>query len=324
MKRKFKSVFAGFLASTIFTSFPAGAAVGFTFDFSGTGGNLWTQPAKDSLTSAAETVAALFANYNATVSMQVSGSNANTSTLASAGANFTTIPMDSFGSRGDVAELILSNGTYTINPGSFAGTVDANFFHNWSFTNMVAGNEFDFTSTMIHELTHALGFNSLIAQTGGSAFMSRRFSPFDSFLADGSGTKVVDLSLASGTGATWNTASIGGTGTSPATANSGLYFDGPNAVAANGGNLIPIYSPSPWEEGSSGSHLDDAFYTGANGKLMNAATLPGPGARTFDPIELGILRDIGYLQIVPEPSGALLLCFGATLAICTRKRRSAI
>lgn len=305
-------------------SLPASAAVNFTFDYSGTGGNLWSQAAKDSLTSAASVVSAQLVNYNATVTMQVSGSNANTSTLASAGANNTTTPANSFGNRGDVAEVILSNGTYTIDPGSFAGVVDANFFHNWSFNNMVSGTQFDFTSTMTHELLHSLGFISVVNQGGGSGYNDRRFTPFDSFLVNGSGVNVVNLSLATGTGAEWAAASIGGTGTSPASPNTGLYFNGPNAVAANGGNLVPIFSPNPWEVGSSGSHLDDNFYSGANQKMMNAATLPGPSVRTFDPIELGILRDIGYTQIIPEPSGALLFCFGATLAICGRKRRSAI
>ncbi len=324
MRHRYQSILVRCLASAILGALPANAAVNFTFTYSGTGGTLWSQAAKDSLTSAADTVSALFSNYNATIPMQVSGSNAMTSTLASAGANFTTTPMDSFGTRGDVAELILSNGSYTLGSTGFAGTVDANFVHNWSFTNMVSGTEYDFTSTMIHELTHALGFNSLIAQGGGSEFGDRKFSTFDSFVADGSHVKAVDLNLATGTGAVWTTASVGGTGTVPATFNTGLYFDGPNAVAANGGNLIPIFSPNPWQTGSSGSHLDDTFYTGTNAKLMNSATDFGPGVRNFDPIEIGILKDLGYAQVIPEPRGSMLLCFGAAFALCGRKRRSVI
>ena len=107
-------------------------------------------------------------------------------------------------------------------------------------------------------------------------------------------------------------------GTVPASL--GLYFSGTNATSANGGNPIPLYSPSPWEDGSSGSHLDDFFYSGANQQLMNSASDPGQGVRTVSDIELGILKDISYNNIVPEPSSVLLI-FGSLGAILLRRRR---
>ena len=36
--------------------------------------------------------------------------------------------------------------------------------------------------------------------------------------------------------------------------------------------------------------------------IMNAASLAGPGIRTISPIEVGILKDIGFSQVIPEPS----------------------
>ncbi|MGI9125337.1 MAG: hypothetical protein ACR2JM_11390 [Mycobacterium sp.] len=75
--------------------------------------------------------------------------------------------------------------------------------------------------------------------------------------------------------------------------NGGLFFGGANAVDAYGG-VVPLYTPNPWNPGSSMSHLDDDTFTGANDKLMNANTDKGPGIRVISPVELGILKDIGY------------------------------
>jgi hypothetical protein len=222
-----------------------------------------------------------------------------------------------------VAELILSNGAYVLPAGNPAGNVNANFGHNWSFGAIAGGTEVDFTSTMIHELGHALGFSSAVAQNGGSAFGVKEFTPFDEFLSDGTGTAVVSLALPTGTGPTWTAASIGGTGTVPATPNSGLYFKGTNAVAANGGNLVPLFSPTTWSGGSSGSHMDDAFYVGGNKQLMNSATGNGPGIRTFSPLEVGIFKDIGYTTFgIPEPTSTVL--FGLGVLMMFRRHRAAV
>ena len=73
----------------------------------------------------------------------------------------------------------------------------------------------------------------------------------------------------------------------------GRYFGGTLAEAASGGP-VPLYTPNPWESGSSMSHLDDATLTGSNQKRMNAAADTDLGVRTISPVELAILRDLGY------------------------------
>ena len=115
-------------------------------------------------------------------------------------------------------------------------------------------------------------------------------------------------------GTRWNAASVGGTGATPAV--NGLYFNGPKATAANGGNPVPIYSPNVWSGGSSGSHLDTDFFTAANVKMMNheSPVASGLDIRVIDAITVGILKDIGYTQIVPEPAAlAVLGLVGAAL-----------
>jgi hypothetical protein len=86
-------------------------------------------------------------------------------------------------------------------------------------------------------------------------------------------------------------------------ANGGLYFGGANAVAAYGG-LVPLFTPNPYQSGSTMSHLDDATFTGADQKMMNSHTGTGLGIRVLSPLELGILADIGYIVVVPEQPNA--------------------
>lgn len=303
----------GFL---VFAAQPVGASVSFSFDYSDPSASNWSTDARNALATAATNVGSYLTGYNAVITMRVTGSNANTTTLASAGSFYATSP--GFGNLGVVGTKIQSNGTIDLSGASFDGAVDANFFHAWSFTNTVSGSQFDFVNVMMHELAHSMGFLSLISQAGASEFGGNAFSPFDQYLVNGADEKLVpggtvDLPK-------WNAASVGGTGTLPPTV--GIYFDGPNAMAANGGNLVPIYSPTTWEDGSSGSHLDTDFYTGGSQKLMNHAVTAGLGVRAFGDIEVGIFRDIGYTAFgIPEPASAML---GAmALGLMMRRERQA-
>lgn len=291
------------------------AAITFQFNYLDA---TWSEAAKTSLNNAASLMASYFPSYTTTVVMDVTGSNANTTTLASAGSQYTGITAG-FSNLGVVGSKIQTG--IDLNGAGADGTVDANFFHNWSFGTTVTLLQYDFTDTMFHELGHAMGFNSLVAQNGLSAFHSSTpgaFSPFDQYLTNGSGVSLVNATTFT-TNGDWTTASVGGTGTVPATPNTGLYFGGPNAKAANGGSAVPLFSPTTWQDGSSGSHLDDDFFTGPNAKTMNAATPFGPGVRQFSPIEIGIWRDLGY-AIVPEP-GSTLLAFSALGLTLFRRRR---
>jgi hypothetical protein len=96
-----------------------------------------------------------------------------------------------------------------------------------------------------------------------------------------------------------------------------VFFAGPNAVAGNGGLRVPLFSPNPWQDGSSVSHLDDAFFNAVD-LMMESATTPGPSARTLSAREIGVLRDIGYTMI-PEP-GAGVFCLVALVSLIRRRR----
>ena len=307
---------------------PSHAAINFVFNYTdptGVGWNASGQTGIDrraALESAADIVEGLFVNYTATIQMDVNGGETDDNTLASAGSNFNGPFGPGFGDRGDVQIKILG-GTDPA-PGAADGVVNWNFQDfTWNPGDIIPPTEWDLISTAAHELLHAVGFSSNIFQDGSDPAGNLPgnvgfWAPFDQFVADSSGA-LIDATTFILNGTRWNAASIGGTGTTPATV--GLYFNGPNAVAANGGNPVPLYSPNPWEDGSSGSHLDDFFFSGANQLLMNAAAAPGPGVRSISPIENGMLRDIGYTNIIiPEPSAAVLL-LASFAAVFVRRRR---
>ena len=158
-----------------------------------------------------------------------------------------------------------------------------------------------------------------MAQNGGTP-APNEFSKFDQFIEDKSGNRAVTPGFVlNGTVFTGNNTG----GASPA---AGLFFGGANAKAANGGNSVGLFTPNPYQGGSSVSHLDDQNPALA-GYLMLAATGTGPGARTLTPIECGIFTDIGYTCTgrttggdVPEPATWSMLGTGM-LAIAWFRRK---
>lgn len=273
------------------------------------------------LEQAGREIAELFSNYDADIFLDVDGADMTQGTLAAAGSNYNAPIGQSdvgFIRRGDVMLKILGGNSADPNSSLADGTVTWNFANNtWELGDDFQAGEFDFLSTAKHELLHAVGFTSDIAQNGTDPFGTMPgsagvWSPFDEFIQDASGN-IIGSNFALD-GARWDAGSIGGTGAS------GLSFNGPNAVAANGGNPIFLFTPNPWEDGSSGSHFDDTFYNGRF--MMESAAAPGRSVREVSPIELGLLRDLGYTQIVPEPSSALLLGLASFGLVGRRSRRA--
>jgi hypothetical protein len=142
---------------------------------------------------------------------------------------------------------------------------------------------------------HTVGFLSYIDSAGNNT--GNEWTTFDSFVVTASGADPIKSNY------TWNTAYntnlTGGAG--------GLYFGGPNAEAAYGGP-VPLYTPRPWEDGSSVSHLDDSTFTGSKTQLMNAVADSGKGVRTLSAIDIGILKDLGY-TITSQPAVLFIFLF---------------
>ncbi|HPZ96339.1 MAG TPA: Ig-like domain-containing protein [Mycobacterium sp.] len=264
-----------------------------TFSFIyGSGSQFWSSEARGALQDAAMQLAMYVAvDTPTTMVYRVTGENDPiSSTLASAGSDMVEPGAGFFAT---VVQQKIQSGV-DANGSQADGDIAFNFGNPWALGTSVGTNQYDFTSTAMHELLHTFGFLSYTEEPGLNS--ARSWTTFDRFLVTADGTNVITNNYR------WITAYddnlIGGGG--------GLYFGGPNAVAAYGG-LIPLYTPDPWEWGSSVSHLDDYTFTGADTMLMNAVTETGLGVRVLSPIELAILKDLGYTVYESGPLQALVL-----------------
>ena len=245
----------------------------------GSGAQLWTPAARSSLESAATVLSTyIVVSTPVTVTFDVTGEYSPFSTtLATAGSDF--ISADP-GFLPTVVQHKILTGVDS-NGSTADGEITWNFARSWSTGDTADYSQYDLEAVATHELLHTLGFLSYVTTPGDNTGQS--WTVYDSFLVDSDGTKVI------GSDFTWNTdydANLAGE-------NGGIYFGGPDAVAAYGA-LVPLYTPSPWESGSSISHLDDSTFVGVNRRMMNAMVLVSRGIRDLSALELAILADLGY------------------------------
>lgn len=306
------------------------AAVTFQFQYADPAGTGFLDPAnglsrQNALNTAASKFSDMFgghfSNSGTVVLEATAGDNASDDTLASAGSKLVNLGGAGF-NLGEVVRTKLQTGT-DLNGNNVDGSLDINFGSSWEldFNATPSNTRYDFYSALFHEFTHVLGFTSTIGQSGEPIFGTQdagSWSTFDSFIVDRSGTGIIDpANFALNQGA-WDAGSTGGA--SPA---SGLFFNGPNAVAANGGNPVGLYTPTTWEEGSSISHLDDENSDFA-GRMMLSASDTGPYARDYDAVELGVLTDLGYtVAAIPEPETYAMLLAGLGMIGWVVRRRKA-
>lgn len=300
MHRKlFHPVLLAFLGVCFFLNTTAHAGIVFNFNFD----PQYSQDEKTAIISAGQAFSNMFGKHftnSGTVNMDVEyETDPNSYTLAYAGSY----------DYGDGLVILkeLTSGVNT-NGNDADGVLGVNFAYSWyTGSGTTPNNEYDFYAAIFHEFTHALGFSSSFSFDG-----SGDPSQYDWFLKDAYGDWLVDnagnidLNV-------WDNAK-----------ESTLYFVGANAVAANGGNPVILYTPSQWEDGSSVSHLDKAYYPDA---MMKHDRGEGPEARDYNAIEVGILTDLGYSRTTapsPVPEPATLSLFAAGLCgVWLIKRRKA-
>jgi hypothetical protein len=154
------------------------------------------------------------------------------------------------------------------------------------------GGQYDFVSVVMHEITHGLGFAGTMQYSGGTGAWGGGTgypASYDRFTEDNAGTALISYSNPS---TALGTTLTGGS----------VYFDGPNANAANtayGGGRVKLYAPSTWNSGSSYAHLDEIF-NGTVNDLMTYSIGSAQSNHNPGPVTLGILKDIGW----PSASGA--------------------
>ena len=205
-------------------------------------------------------------------------------------ADFKSLSPDVLGSTGAPA-VLFQNGVYRvlahanqwvdedISPSSYAIQMKFNSDFKWYYgTDGRPGTgQQDLVSVLLHELCHGLGFADTVdPSTGSYGYGTGEYpSLFDTFLYY-NGSRLTALSASQRKAALTSNA---------------LYFDGPNAKAANGGNRIKIHSPSTYNEGSSGSHWAWDVPFSSTTFMRYAYAYP---FHTFTDIKKGAMKDLGW------------------------------
>jgi len=160
----------------------------------------------------------------------------------------------------------------------------------------VPTDRWDLETVVLHELGHGLGFMSsfdIVGKKGywgfgqGSANRPLRFDVLEYTTKTGDTTMT---SFGSGTTALRNQLVDGG-----------VYIGGDNVTAALGGRAR-LYSPNPWQEGSSNSHFDERTYAaGTVNALMTPVLNNGEAIHAPGPAMLAVFRDIGWTTAGTPP-----------------------
>ena len=217
-------------------------------------------------------------NHTATVdvvceqSINVPGSSG----LASAGTYY-NISTNGFKPGAGYTRITTNVDPFSTVPDIF---VEVNFGKNWNSGLSQPGVfEFDLFTVLIHELGHGIGLTSLIGADGsGELDNSNVYCIMDSFLEDSSGTLLINPSSYTFQG---NLADL---------TSGSCFFTGSNTNTFAGQD-IPIYTPDPYEDGSSMAHWDPSYDSSA---VMNPALAPGIENRSYRAFEVRALQDIGY------------------------------
>ena len=164
-------------------------------------------------------------------------------------------------------------------------------FPNWHFGAAAApAGKYDFTSVVMHEIGHGLGFLGAGRVSGGLGSVRANFQGqpklpiiYDRFTETGAGVLLL-------TGFPDNSTTL-----AAKLQSNNLFFDSTRVRNANNNQAAKIYAPATFQPGSSYSHLDETKYPAGNANslmtpaLGQAETIRSPGA-----ITRAIFLDLGW------------------------------
>ncbi|HYC36335.1 MAG TPA: DUF4214 domain-containing protein [Usitatibacter sp.] len=141
----------------------------------------------------------------------------------------------------------------------------------------------DFVSVVLHEIGHGLGFVGGMSVSGGSGTWGAVPQVYDRFTQSAAGQALINTGVFPNPSAALATQ----------LQSNAVYFQGPNASAANGGTRVALYAPATWVQGSSYSHLAES-YNATIDALMTYSLPNGESLHSPGPVTIGLMRDLGW------------------------------
>ncbi len=152
---------------------------------------------------------------------------------------------------------------------------------------------YDFVTVVMHEIAHGLNFSGTMRRTidycitanyGCWGYLTGLPNIYDRFIENGAGQSLLNTALYPNPSLALGLQLVSGN----------LYFNGPNANAANGGSRVKIYSPAMWVSGTSYSHLDYATFGTTVNRLMISSVFAGTSIHDPGGVGIGLLTDLGW------------------------------
>lgn len=153
----------------------------------------------------------------------------------------------------------------------------------------------DFVTVVLHEIGHGIGFIGSMSgdedlRIADWGFRGSSGTPlpivYDLFGEDGVGVSLINESVYPQESAVLYDALTGEFG--------GVFFNGFDANNVNGGMPVQLYSPFPWQPGSSYSHLDQDTFGQSDNSLMRPRLDRQFAIHSPGPIMCGMLSDMGW------------------------------
>ncbi|MFM1919684.1 MAG: hypothetical protein RLZZ303_1318 [Candidatus Hydrogenedentota bacterium] len=195
-------------------------------------------------------------------------------------------------------------------PGEEDIFIQFNFNFPWhAGTGNAPSGTSDLQSVLLHEITHGLGLMGIADRFGNSRLTpctppATGYTAWDGLLARGATGEAL-----------FGGSPLGFLGSQTDLTSDDIFFTGSFAtIGYNQGVSPKAYAPSTFRLGSSLTHFATGQMVGGP-LVMEHAIAQGSTYRTFKPVEIGALRDIGY-DNAADPGGLGCDGFGGQLDAC--------
>ncbi len=159
----------------------------------------------------------------------------------------------------------------------------------WSFVDSSVPNTYNFTTVVLHEIGHGLGFTDSFDVENGVGSYGVQSTPtpiiLDVGVETGAGNRLLNL--------TNNTVDLNNSLTS-----NNVSYNPNRSLIGNAASKPKLFAPATWNGGSSIAHLDQATYGGTPDRLMRPQLDLGQATLNPGEIVLNMFADMGWVAPV--------------------------